>query len=132
MGKFVKITNVKSGIQVIPDLRLINTTNYRSPAANRLQIKPAWTRFRITLKMGTHWYPSVIKNWESVKSLEAQDYITIGAEADDVDDENAKKMYDALVRAEEKYKNDVVTNKKIAKADKQLAKEITNDMFTEN
>ena len=90
--KFVKITNISNGVQVSPDLRSINTTNYRSPTADRLKVKPAWTRFRVIIKTGTHYYPSVITKWESVKSLEKNNLITIGAETDTCDEPEAEEI----------------------------------------
>lgn len=130
--KFVKITNVGNGIQVIPDLRSVNTTNYRSPSADRLKVKPAWTRFRITIKTGTHYYPAEIIKWESVIELEKINYITIGAVVDSCDDPEALQMSKALDAANAKFEKDVITNKKIAANDKKLAKQITEDIYTEN
>ena len=130
--KFVKITNVSNGVQVSPDLRSINTTNYRSPTADRLKVKPAWTRFRIIIKTGTHYYPSIITKWESVKSLEKSNIITIGVETDTCDEPEAEEMLKALVAAQKKYELDIATNKKINEADKKLAEQITKDTYTEN
>ena len=130
--KFVKITNISNGVQVSPDLRSINTTNYRSPTADRLKVKPAWTRFRIIIKTGTHYYPSIITKWESVKSLEKSNIITIGVETDTCDEPEAEEMLKALVAAQKKYELDIATNKKINEADKKLAEQITKDTYTEN
>ena len=130
--KFVKITNISNGVQVSPDLRSINTTNYRSPTADRLKVKPAWTRFRIIIKTGTHYYPSIITKWESVKSLQESNIITIGVETDTCDEPEAEEMLKALVAAQKKYELDIATNKKINEADKKLAEQITKDTYTEN
>ena len=130
--KFVKITNISNGVQVSPDLRSINTTNYRSPTADRLKVKPAWTRFRIIIKTGTHYYPSIITKWESVKSLEKNNIITIGAETDTCDEPEAEEMLKALVAAQKKYELDIAANKKINEVDKKLAEQITKDTYTEN
>lgn len=130
--KFVKITNISNGVQVSPDLRSINTTNYRSPTADRLKVKPAWTRFRIIIKTGTHYYPSIITKWESVKSLEKSNIITIGVETDTCDEPEAEEMLKALVAAQKKYELDIAANKKINEVDKKLAEQITKDTYTEN
>ena len=129
--KFVKITNSSNGIQVIPDLRSINTTNYRSPNADRLKVKPAWTRFRIIIRTGTHYYPAEIVKWSSVMELEKNNYITIGAMTDTCDEPEAEEMLKALTNAQKKFEADVATNKKIAAADKKLAKQITEDIYSE-
>ena len=63
--------------------------------------------------------------------LEKNNYITIGAMTDTCDEPEAEEMLKALTNAQKKFEADVAANKKIAAADKKLAKQITEDIYSE-
>ena len=110
MKKFVKI-NSTINIEVYPDLSAIDTTNEKSPMADRLSAKPNWV-YPILIRSGIHYYPCEIKIWKSVKALAKKNLLSISEEVDDVpEDEKArceemrKKMAKVLARTAAKEEN---------------------------
>ena len=89
MKKFVKITSTIN-IEVYPDLQAIDTTNPNAPMADRLNAKPNWV-YPILIESGTHFYPSEIKEWKSVKALDKKKVITIANEVDEPDDDEKER-----------------------------------------
>lgn len=87
MKKFVRIQS-SINIRVTGGLQSINATNFKSPNADRLNVKPAWTGLMCTIEEGAHYYPSEIKNWSTVKSLAEAGKITIGEETDTISDKD--------------------------------------------
>lgn len=88
MKRFVKI-NSTINVEVYPDLDAIDTTNEAAPMADRLSAKPNWV-FPILIREGIHYYPSAIKEWKSVKSLEKHSKLSVSEEVDSIpDDERA-------------------------------------------
>ena len=85
MKKFIRIQS-SINIRVTGGLQSINATNFKSPNADRLNVKPAWTGLMCLIKEGVHYYPSEIKNWSTVKSLAESGKITIGKESDTIAD----------------------------------------------
>lgn len=91
MKQFVKI-NSTMNIEVYPDLHVIDATNEKAPMADRLNVKPNWV-FPVLIMTGIHFYPSEVKNWKAVKSLEKRSILSISEEVDEVpEDEKARCM----------------------------------------
>lgn len=82
MKKFVKI---QSSINITVDagLTCINMTNADARVAERLKVQPTWVGTRINIEVGAHYYPAIIKTWDSVKSLAKRSILTIGEECDE-------------------------------------------------
>ena len=88
MKKFVKI-NSTTNIEVYPDLDVVDATNANAPMADRLNVKPNWV-FPVLIRTGIHYYPSEVKTWKGVKSLEKKKVLSISEEIDEVpEDERA-------------------------------------------
>lgn len=82
MKNFVKIQSIIN-ITVDAGLTCINMTNADARVAERLKVQPTWVGTRINLEVGAHYYPAIIKTWDSVKSLAKRNILTIGEECDE-------------------------------------------------
>ena len=82
MKKFIKI---QSSINITVDagLTCINMTNADARVAERLKVQPTWVGTRINITEGAHYYPAIIKTWDSVKSLAKRNILSIGEECDE-------------------------------------------------
>lgn len=76
MKDYVKIQSKKT-INVTEGLPYQNFTKKDSDIPNRMKIAPVWPKKTITIKEGTHFYPSEIVEFNSVKKLEELEIITI-------------------------------------------------------
>ena len=106
---FVEIQSTTT-INVTKGLQFSDYTNPNAPIANKLNVKPRWTKTIILIKEGKHIYPSEIIEWESVKSLEKSGILTIGKFVDG--DENAIKEKNRLDKAEKELEK--TTTKKLS------------------
>lgn len=130
--KFVQIS-CSNPIVVTAGLQSIDSTNYRSPKADRLSVKPAWTRFRVLIKQGINWYPSEILEWNSVKDLAEQEIISIGNQADTCpNQEEVQELKNKLAKAKAKLDSDTEKAKKIRQHDEELSSELAKTVYKEN
>lgn len=113
MKKYVLITSTIT-IEVTRDLGSVNLTNPTAPMADKLNVKPAWVSFRYLIKAGTYYYPAQIKNWKTVKALESDRLLTIGAETDDCGN-TPKDEVEKIDEAINKMKNADARNKQLEK-----------------
>ena len=113
MKKYVLITSTIT-IEVTRDLGSVNLTNPTAPMADKLNVKPAWVPFRYLIKAGTNYYPAQIKNWKTVKALESDRLLTIGAETDDCGN-TPKAEVEKIDEAINKMKNADARNKQLEK-----------------
>lgn len=113
MKKYVLITSTIT-IEVTRDLGSVNLTNPTAPMADKLNVKPAWVPFRYLIKAGTYYYPAQIKNWKTVKALESDRLLTIGAETDDCGN-TPKDEVEKIDEAINKMKNADARNKQLEK-----------------
>jgi len=113
MKKYVLITSTIT-IEVTRDLGSVNLTNPTAPMADKLNVKPGWVPFRYLIKAGTYYYPAQIKNWKTVKSLERDRLLTIGAETDDCGN-TSKEEVERIDEAINKMKNADARNKQLEK-----------------
>lgn len=113
MKKYVLITSTIT-IEVTRDLGSVNLTNPTAPMADKLNVKPAWVPFRYLIKAGTYYYPAQIKNWKTVKALETDRLLTIGAETDDCGN-TPKSEVEKIDEAINKMKNADARNKQLEK-----------------
>lgn len=111
MKKYVLITSTIT-IEVTRDLGSVNLTNPTAPMADKLNVKPRWVPFRYLIKAGTYYYPAQIKNWKTVKSLEKDRLLTIGAETDDCGN-TPKEEVEQIDEAINRMKNADARNKKL-------------------
>lgn len=99
MGKYVKIQTNKP-FRVFSGLQTVNTTTNSEAIKDRLNVEALWPELFVILKEGVWYYPSVVKTWPSVQNLSQSEHITIGAELDDIQDDEklayAKEMYNRL------------------------------------
>ena len=128
MKKYVQLSS-KVTIRVNPGLYNIDSTNLRSPVADRLSVKPMWTRFRVLLQPSRTWYPAEIQNWDSVKSLVANGKVIVGMESDTCDDPRAEKDYQMLANARSRYNAEVKRNNEILGVDAVTAKQVVDDTY---
>ena len=116
MKKFVKIGSTQT-IQVTGGLQNVNTTNLRSSKDDRLNVKPMWMKLCCLIKAGTGYYPSELKTWSTVKSLEKAGILTIGEEVDTFEPkEELEKMTELktqFVSAKEQYNKLIGQSKKV-------------------
>lgn len=96
MGKFIKISSTTQ-ITVNAGVMFINTTNKDSQAVDRLNVRQIWDRLQVDIKQGIHWYPSMIKEWDTVKALAKQDILGLAEEADTCSEPEAEVCYNKLV-----------------------------------
>ena len=105
MKKFVRIQS-DVDIVVSAGLQSINMSNKDAHVADRLNVKSAWVGTRTLIKKGMGYYPSEIKNWDSVKALAKDKLLTIGEEVDEIpgSPEEAKKVEDAKTKLNNEIK----------------------------
>lgn len=114
--KFVRISSERP-IQVTCGLQYENFTDKKSQVADKLKVAPTWFDKMVILKQGSHFYPSEIAEWNTVKLLAKDKKITIGEFTDDCENDveaiNDKKR---LKENDEKTKleNEVKSEKKLA------------------
>lgn len=102
MGRFVRIQSSRT-INVTGGLQLINATNENSQNPDRLNVRPLWPDLTVLIKAGIGYYPAVIQEWETVKSLADREVLTIGKEVDECpNQEEVEKVCEKIERA---YKN---------------------------
>lgn len=129
MGKrFVQISNnTNQFIRVVPEMKLINATNIKTPARDRLNVKPAWQKFGIVIEPQLGYYPAEVANWNTVKSLVKAKKFTIGAYCDEADIseeawiKKAQDMEKKLKNANAQFEKDVANAKKVLEADNRPA-----------
>ena len=89
-----------TSIVVTAGLQNDNVTNPDAHIPDRLKVNPVWPKLRVMIKSGRHIYPSLIIEWNTVKSLVKDGIITIGEEVDNPNDvkieEKAKDLKDEL------------------------------------
>jgi hypothetical protein len=89
-----------TSIVVTAGLQNDNVTNPDAHIPDRLKVNPVWPKLRVMIKVGRHIYPSLIVEWNTVKSLVKDGIITIGEEVDNPNDvkveEKAKDLKDEL------------------------------------
>ena len=120
MKKFIKI---QSSINITVDagLTCIDMTNADARIAERLKIQPTWVGTRIDIKEGVHYYPAVIKNWDSVKALAKRELLTIGEECDEcpnLEEVEAlcRKLENAFKNSKEREEQTKAIEEKVSKS----------------
>ena len=117
MKKYVQITNPGVTRVVTAGLQYIDTTNVKSPRADRLSVQPAWTKMSVTIKQGSFYYPGEVAGWDSVKALVKDRILTVGGGVDELTDPAEKAEVDAMQKkldaAKKKYEADIAKNEKI-------------------
>lgn len=115
MKKYVQISNTGVTRVVTAGLQYIDTTNMKSPRADRLSVQPAWTRMSVKIKEGVHFYPGVIAEWDSVKALSKDKLLTVLPVDICPEEELAEveAMEKKISAAKRKYEADIAKNEKI-------------------
>lgn len=88
--KYVKIQSTMN-IAVTPGLQCSDYTDPKKNVADKLNIKPRWQNACIEIKMGVHYYPAEIANWNTVKALVKKNILTIGEVTTKIPDEDLAK-----------------------------------------
>lgn len=96
MKEFIEIQSSKS-IVVTSGLQFQDATNPDAHVADRLKVAPLWPKLKIMIKAGKHTYPSFVKDWPTVKALEKDGIITVGAYVDNAN-EDVKEVKATLER----------------------------------
>lgn len=99
MARFVRIQSTKP-IVVTGGLQSINMTAYESQNPEKLNVKASWPAFRVAIKAGAGYYPSVIKNWPTVKALSEAQILTVGEETDIVPEDYKAEAEEVADRIE--------------------------------
>lgn len=107
MKRFVRIQS-RQTIVVAPGLQSVNVTNKDAHVENRFKVNSMWQNARIKIMNGVGYYPACIKTWDSVKSLEKLEILSVGAETDTIEDDALRTVAEGLERklqqADAKYK----------------------------
>lgn len=94
MAKTIKdFVRIQSSINIRVTMGLNNqdVTNPDAHVPDRLKINPLWPKLAILIKAGSHWYPSEIVNWATVKALATEGTITIGEYSDTATEDVVKE-----------------------------------------
>ena len=75
--EFVTIHS-KITINVTAGLQLEDVTNPDAHVADRLKVNPLWPKTKVLIKEGVGVYPAYIAEWNTVKLLQKDKYLTIG------------------------------------------------------
>ena len=102
MAKFIRIQSTRN-IDVTEGLQSIDMTNRDAHVPDRFRVASAWVQTRVAIRMGTGYYPAIIKDWGSVKALVANGTFTLGEETDEVTDPVAIETYERIAREKQKY-----------------------------
>lgn len=98
MKKFVRIQSTMN-ITVDAGLTCINMTSADARISERLRVQPTWVGTRIDIREGAHYYPAIIKTWDSVKALAKEQILTVGEECDECSEQaQAEAMCQKLDR----------------------------------
>lgn len=73
-------------IMVTSGLQGEDVTNKDAHVPDRLKVNPLWPRLKCLIRRGQHLYPSEITTWNTVKRLQEDKVLTIGAFVDSTDD----------------------------------------------
>ena len=96
---YVKIQSSMT-IRVASGHQYQDFTKKDSDIPNRLKVAPKWQDCMCLIKQGQHVYPAEIADWHSVKALQSNGTLTIGAFVDSVDDaeviESKKQISNAM------------------------------------
>lgn len=111
MKKYVQIQS-ELAIGVTPGLQNNNVTNPSANIPDRLKVNPSWPKAVVEIKVGKHWYPSEITEWNTVKALVKDGKMTIGEFSDECDDQGVVIAAENLDRELQKMKK---TTKKASK-----------------
>lgn len=102
MSKFIRIQSERT-ITVTEGLQSIDMTNRDAHVPDRFRVASAWVQTSVQILKGVGYYPSILKDWGSVKALVADGTFTLGEETDNVDDPKAIETYDRVMREKQKY-----------------------------
>lgn len=111
-------------INVTSGLEYRDVTNPDAHVGDRLKINSLWSKRIIPIKEGSHFYPSEITEWNTVKSLQKDKVITIGEYTDepDFEKEEAKALKDKLNKGNQKIEVELNKDKILEKPAKKVAK----------
>lgn len=121
MKKFVRIQSTRN-VNLFESLSAINMTNENSRVQEPFRVAQAWSKTCILVKQGTGYYPAVMKDWATVKTLVKNGELTIGEETDVVPDEykaEAEAIFNKYNSAKNEYTQRATTARarSVAKAE---------------
>lgn len=106
MAKFVQIQSSVT-IRVTTGLQNKDVTNPDAHIPDRLKVNPEWPKYQVLIRKGAHRYPAEITDWASVKSLAADNILTIGS-VEEIDesklDELEQKNLNTVSEANTEFK----------------------------
>lgn len=98
MKKYVRIQSTKN-VYAVGGLQTLDMSS-EVPGHERLNSKPMWTNLTILIKQGAHFYPGIVAEWESVKTLQNKEILTIGQFSDTCPNEaELEKDYARIMKA---------------------------------
>ena len=109
---FVRIQSSKN-IRVTMGLNCQDVTNPDAHIPDRLKINPLWPKSAILVKEGSHWYPSEITEWNTVKALVEEGTFTIGEYSDTASDDVKEEKIELNKKLEEVKKKSKTSLKDI-------------------
>lgn len=116
MKDYVKIQSKKT-INVTDGLPYQNFTKKDSDIPNRMKIAPVWPKKTILIKEGTHFYPSEVVEFDSVKKLEKLEVLTIDTRDYTIDDVTQAEKAECL-KMKKKVAKPTDTKKEIKRTTK--------------
>lgn len=112
--KFIRIES-KMNITVTTELQHMNVSEPDAHVPDRLRIAPQWQNTTVDIKQGTGYYPSYIKNWNSVQVLSKAKVLTLGEEVDECEGqeqvEEIKKELDRKLEQVKEKSNGFISEK---------------------
>ena len=105
MSKFIRIQS-NTNINVMDKLYTIDMTNTDARVSEQLRVSPAWTKTCVLIKNGVGYYPAIMKNWSTVKSLVDRGVATV-TDVDEVPEQyraEAEEIAERLDSAKKVYK----------------------------
>lgn len=83
-------------INVTAGLQLEDVTNPDAHVADRLKVNPLWPKTKILIKAGVGVYPAYIAEWNTVKLLQKDKYLTIGEYCDGPENDEERVIKEKL------------------------------------
>lgn len=120
--KFVQIHSTIT-ITVTPGLQYANNTRKDSDIPDRLKVSPQWVESAVKILEGQHEYPEIVATYPTVKALEKDGILTIGAIIDK-ENNTSKQLEEKIKKMNNNSTKESTNNVKIKGVNlEKLAKE---------
>lgn len=103
MKKYVFIQSDRT-INVTSGLEIKDITNPSLPIKDNLKVKPLWPKTTVQILQGRHLYPSIVANFNTVKTLINNKVLTIGEFTNDITED-----YERIAKLDKQLKSLIET-----------------------